>query len=680
MKIKPLIMLKKESKFTKKTEKNFLEKNVTVRIRFFIGFIFIMMTLILCRAYTIQIMQAEHYTIKLFNQTTKKHAKNSLRGIIYDRNGEILVANRQRMNLVLKKTAQTDIQKLTENIANIFDIKTDDLSNEELKEAYLFFYADRSNQISDLESCKAVMNVENCMGNLEDDMIQEIRFGKISKEQKEYFKIFQLLSDASLFSETIIKEDISIEEAAFFLEHRQDYEDLFLEFDWEREYPKQFHIRSLLGRVSSSNTGIYEENLLEYLAKGYSQQDKIGISGLEYVYEDLLKGEKKVSAVSMDDYGNLTDRIIQEGTRGYDLMLALDMNLQKQVEEIAEDILEREKNNGRRFYMNQILVAIMDPNNGDVLSLVSMNRSKEGVYYNDASETYVQSFVPGSVVKGATLYMGLDQGVIHANEVLVDEPLKLANSPAKASWKNLGAINDIQALAFSSNVYMMKIALRLAGTHYTYNGPLFVKQGTFDLMRSYYNSFGLGVLTQADVYHEQVGYIGDDCKDGNILDYAIGQYDTVTTLELAQYISVIANGGKRLKPRIMLKATLPSQKNVVYTNEVTILNILENEEALDRIQQGFRACVTDGLCTSLQKAPVEIAAKTGTAEAYLHMENEKGEWITVPSPNNSVIAYAPYEEPEIAIACMIPHAWNGKVSQSNLCLEVVERIAEFVFD
>lgn len=677
MKSKLLIIPKKELKLQKKAVQNKLplEKMISYRIRFFAFIIFIVMALILGQAYFIQILNSEYYSIKLFNQTTKKNTSNSLRGIIYDRNGEILVGNRQRLNIVYDGSQKIEIADLTKNIVDSFDIELHEFSEEELNEMVLFFH--KENQGFDVMS-GFQLNTDRCLDESSDS--RECALETLTEDQKRYFQIYQILKNASTVYTNLIKEDITIEEAAFFLEHRKDFEGLSLEFDWERDYPEEVHLRSLFGRVSSANAGIFEENLLSYLAKGYSQKDKIGVSGLEYVYEDLLKGKKKISSVSMNESGELINQVIETGERGYDLTLALNMKLEKKVEEITQELLERERNNQRRIYMNQILVVVMDPNNGDVLCMVSMNRSSDGSYYNDASQTYVQAFVPGSVVKGATLYMGLDQGVVRPDEVMMDEPLKLANSPSKASWKNLGAINDIQALAFSSNVYMMKIALRIAGTRYVYNGGLTVKDGTFDLMRSYYNSFGLGILTQADVYREQIGYIGDDSKDGNILDYVIGQYDTVTTLELAQYISTIANGGKRLKPRIMLNATLPSQKNVVYTNDVTILNILENQEAIRRVQQGFRACVTDGLCSSLQSAPQQIAAKTGTAEAYLQVENGEGKLITVPSPNNSVIAYAPYETPEVAIACMIPHAWNGEISQSNLCLEVVERITEFIFN
>lgn len=671
MRIRPLFMIEiqeKESNLKKKKQfkKNILfGRRIEYRIHFFAMMIFLSMFLILIQAYVIQIVRADYYAIKLFNQTSKRNSISTLRGVIYDRNYEILVGNKQRINLILKKTSQTDLDILSKKIISTFEIETSNMTTDELKQAYIFFL--------NKEKSGASQSVSNLETNYEE--VSDKQINQITEYQKKYFIIYQLLENEN----HIIKENLTKQEVAIFLEHQFEFENLSLEFDWDREYDDKFQLRSLLGKVSRSSFGIHKENLLEYLAKGYHQNDKIGVSGLENVYEDLLKGRSFVSSITMDDSGNLVNKVEDEGERGYDLTLALDMNLQVKVEEITQTILEREKENPKRSYFDQIVVVVMNPNNGDVLCMVSMNQTKEGTYYNDASQTYVQSFIPGSVVKGATLYMGLDQGVININEVLIDEPLKLASSPSKASWKNLGAINDIQALALSSNVYMMKIALRLAGTNYVYNGGLSVKKGTFDTMRSYYQSFGLGVLTQADVYNEQIGYIGNDRKDGNILDYAIGQYDTYTALELAQYVSTVANGGKRLKPRIMLEATLPSKKNVVYTNEVTILNILENKEAMERVQQGFRACVVSGLCTSLKDAPVQIAAKTGTAEAYWEMSDEDGTSYMVSSPNNSVVAYAPYENPQLAIACVIPHAWNGKNSQSNLCLEVTNEIVNYVF-
>lgn len=684
MDLKPLIPPERVKEDKTKNRSSFrkhslsLDKMMAVRLQIFAGCILLTMALIMFQAFSITVIQAEKYTQKLVSQTTSTRSSSSMRGIIYDRNQQVLVSNRQRMNIVFYSTSSVSKSELAQRIVDLFEIDTDSLTKKELKDTYYYFYSDELDKLSvqKTDSCSVSSSPDLCLYELQLSQISDEQLQKLSDEQKAFFKVYIAMQSASSTNGSTILADISVQEAAVFLEHSSDFPGFELTFDWEREYPDSTSIRSLLGKVSDSSVGIHSENLLEYLAKGYTQTDKIGISGLEYVYEDLLKGKSTISSVSLDEDGEIISSVIDNGARGYDLTLALDMRLQEKAEKITQSVLEKVKDDPRREYMDQILVAAMDPNNGDVLCMVSMIRSEDGGYYNDSSAVYVQSFVPGSIVKGATLYMGLDQGVVEAGEIMVDEPLKIANSPSKSSWSNLGAISDIQALALSSNVYMMKIALRLAGTNYKYNGGLYVKNGTFDLMRSYYNTFGLGVLTEADVYNEQLGYIGDDSKDGNILDYAIGQYDTYTTLELAQYISTIANGGKRLKPRILLHATLPMSDEIIYSNDVQILNVLENEEALSRVQQGFRACVVSGLCSSLNSASVSVAAKTGTAEAYLQITDENGKSQVVASPNNSVVAYAPAEDPQIAMACMIPHAWNGTTSQTNLCLEIVKEVTE----
>ncbi len=193
-------------------------------------------------------------------------------------------------------------------------------------------------------------------------------------------------------------------------------------------------------------------------------------------------------------------------------------------------------------------------------------------------------------------------------------------------------------------------------------------------MRNYFSLFGLGVETGLDVPNESIGYTGSSQTAGNITDFAIGQYDTYTVMQLGQYVSTIANGGTKYQPRLVSKAFYPGTQSVVYENDVTVLSIADNVESLERIQLGLQECVygKDGICYGLETSPVSIAAKTGTAEA--RVSNEEGEMVS--SPHNSVIAYAPYDNPEIAIACLIPNAWNGDESQTNLCLQISRSIFE----
>jgi len=154
------------------------------------------------------------------------------------------------------------------------------------------------------------------------------------------------------------------------------------------------------------------------------------------------------------------------------------------------------------------------------------------------------------------------------------------------------------------------------------------------------------------------------------LDFAIGQYDTYTIMQLAQYISTIANDGNRVQPRILLKATEANSDVITYQNDVTVLNVLDDEIALDRVQKGLRLCVTNGLCSNYKFLPVAVAAKTGTAETYV--TDAKGNLID--SSNSLTVAYAPFNNPEISIACGIPDAFSGVFLYNNLCNTIVKEI------
>ncbi|NTW91244.1 MAG: hypothetical protein HGA35_04870 [Erysipelotrichaceae bacterium] len=245
----------------------------------------------------------------------------------------------------------------------------------------------------------------------------------------------------------------------------------------------------------------------------------------------------------------------------------------------------------------------------------------------------------------------------------------------KKSLNNLGRVNDLTALAKSSNVYMFHIAMRLGGADYEYNGPLNIDPSAFDTIRNTFSQFGLGTLTGIDVPNETIGYIGSSTLGGHLLDFVIGQFDTYTTMQLSQYINTIANDGVRVKPRLLLDTTETDSTTTTYTNPVQVLSVLENIPAIERVQKGFRQCVTDGYCVALNNLPVTVAAKTGTAEAF--MTDEEGNYFD--SPNSLLVSYAPYENPEISIACAIPHAWNT-TSQSNLCLRISNEIYATYFD
>ena len=146
------------------------------------------------------------------------------------------------------------------------------------------------------------------------------------------------------------------------------------------------------------------------------------------------------------------------------------------------------------------------------------------------------------------MLVGYKYGAISIGEYQVDECIKIKATPEKCSWRTMGYINDINALAYSSNVYQYKTAIKVGRGVYRYDESLSLDESAFSKYRDMYASFGLGVKTEIDLPREGHGYRGSSKLPGHLLDFSIGQYDTYTPIEISQYVNTLSNGGTRLKP------------------------------------------------------------------------------------------------------------------------------------
>ena len=210
---------------------------------------------------------------------------------------------------------------------------------------------------------------------------------------------------------------------------------------------------------------------------------------------------------------------------------------------------------------------------------------------------------------------------------------------------------------------MFKSVIKLAGGTYAYDQPLGITnemaQKTFKLMRNYYSMFGLGTKTGLDVPNEAQGFTGNTLEAGLLMDYAIGQYDSYTPIQLVQYAATIANGGKKVQPKLVNTATEVNTDYTVYENKTKVLSALPgSKEDLKTIQMGFREVVAgEHFIDKLKRMDEQVAAKTGTAE------------VNNDYTNASLIGYAPYDkEAKVAFACSVPEsAGNTRSVASNLC-------------
>lgn len=692
-----------------------LSKVIQKRLQLLLLCICLLMGVIFIQLYSLQIGRHDEYVLKLAAYSKSEQTVTTPRGEILDRNGQVLVGSRQRLNITYFPPQTISSSKewaLAYSFAQDFEIDSSGLRVRDLKDLYLAAFTSGFQswvKAADLQQYLVLFNEENTARynsliteeewasyrakEIDSDDIYYLRLSRIEESDYTQFDealraawaVKQSMNSATSSQTANILSDVTTQEVAYLTEHSESYPGFDVEIDWDRQYPFGNTLKAVFGTVTTSRQGLPSEGLDNYLALGYSRNEKVGRSGLEQQYESLLAGERKVYDLSYDEEGNGILSEITEGRKGYDLETAIDINLQLEVEQILTHVLQEYSEDERRQYMDRISVVVMDPNNGDVLTLASMVRSDEGII-SDPVSIYTMAYEPGSVVKGAMIYMGQTEGVISVGETMVDQPIKLRGTATKSSWKNLGRINDIQALAQSSNVYMILTAIKLAGGTYVYDGPLSVAPGTFSLMRNYFSLFGLGVKTGLDVPNESTGYTGSAQESGNILDFAIGQYDTYTVMQLAQYAATLANGGIKYKPRLVTRAYEPGTNHVVYQNAVTVLSTADNKETMERIALGLYECVygVNGICKGVQNTAAVTAAKTGTAQAYVQEEDangnvildENGRATMIQAPHNSVIAYAPYDNPEISIACLIPNAWNGDKSQTNLCLRITKEIIE----
>ena len=368
------------------------------------------------------------------------------------------------------------------------------------------------------------------------------------------------------YVEKVIDNDVTDTEYAQVAEKINELDGFNIKWSWERVYPYGSYFRSILGNISKSEVGIPKEDKEYYLNVGYSLTDRVGISYLEKQYESILKGTKTIYSVNNNgDY-----KVVSEGKRGNDIVLSIDIELQKAVEDILTEELLLAKTEPNSEYFDSSFVVISNPKTGEILAMAGKQvKLDEGSYkvYDYTPGVITSSVTPGSSVKGASHIVGYKTGNLTIGEVRNDACIKIAATPQKCSFTEYGNINDVEALKYSSNTYQFQTAIRVGNGYYQYDEPLIIDENAFNIYRSIFAEFGLGVKTGIDLPNEISGYKGKNTLSGLLLDFSIGQYDNYTPIQLSQYINTIANGGYRIEPHILnsvYSSTSSDLDNLIY--------------------------------------------------------------------------------------------------------------------
>jgi len=607
-------------------------------------------------------------------QNTYVEGLTAPRGRILDINGNILVDNKGFKALIFNKLniGNSAVIEITIKLADILDIKE---SIDDYNLRYYYYQLNKSkvdnlvsNETLEKYNTRKITSqelLEEKLNLITEEMLEEIN-------PKEAY-IYYLLNKGYSYEDKIIKTDLTDEEYEKINE--LNLKGLRTDIVWERYYPYGNTLRDIFGNVSTFSQGIPYELKDYYLNKGYNLNDRVGINNLEYIYDEYLRGTK--AKYKLDD-GYLIK--VSDEEKGKDLVLSIDIDLQKQIEDIMEDEMILAKKEYNTKYYDSSYMVVSNPNTGEVISLIGKKIDKNNNFLDYSYYNAISSFTVGSAVKGASISVGYKYNIIDENTKVTDSCIRLKNQLPKCSWKTLGTLNDINALRMSSNYFQYLIAVGITGNKYKSGIALNTTKDHFQMYRDVFASYGLGVKTGIDLSNESTGMKGTTISDDLLLNMSIGQYDTYTPLELSQYINTIATG-QRISLSL-LKYVLNNDGSIYYENKNTVYNETPIEDKyLERIREGFKAVNVSGTGYSYTNHRFPSAGKTGTAESFLDTDLDGN--IDKATVSTSYIMYAPYDEPQFSIIIVSPHIkYQNKVSSYKYPInaKIMRRVSDLVYD
>lgn len=661
---------------------NYADSTFDTRVLIFSAIIIILFFILFVKLFDVMLVNKKEYNEELKTLSNNIiEGESSPRGRILDRNYNIIVDNKAVKVIFYKKnkniTTSREI-KLAYKVSKILSLNYDKVSEDNLRE---FYYLNHKEELkkritkSEWKKYESRKLSSSDIEDLEKKRIKIDELNNMSDDDKHAAYLYYLMNKGYTYSEKTIKsgDDLTDSEYAYIAEHTQELDGFGTKTDWERTYPYGDTLRSILGNVSTSSQGVPSNLKDYYLSQGYSLNDRVGLSYLEKEYEPYLKGTKgKYELLNSYEL-----KEIKSGKRGNDVVLTIDINLQKAVEDIlSEEVMKAKTSDPNTKYYDHSSAIIEDPKTGEILAMASKKIVGDRIVDNTES-IITNAIMPGSIVKGASMLVGYNTGAIKIGEKIVDECIKVAGTPQKCSWRTLGLIDDITALTKSSNVYQFKTAIRVSGQEYHYGMKLNFNQKAFDTYRNMYHQFGLGVKTGIDLDGESSGVTTKDTRAGNLLDFVMGQYEAYTPMQISQYITTLANGGERLAPHLLKEVRASTEGEgvgkVIYTKEKEVLNKVNTKpEYMARVKEGLyqtlHAPGAYGLGYINDKW--QCSGKTGTSQSFKDTNGDgKNDTETVTS---NFIGYGPKDNPKMSLAVLSPD--SSFPSSTNLTSQVTKRI------
>ncbi|MFS9181440.1 penicillin-binding protein PBP2B [Streptococcus timonensis] len=655
--------------------RKFNSHSIPIRLNLLFAIVILLFMAIIGRLLYMQVLHKDFYENKLASASQTRVTTGSVRGEIYDATGKPLVENTVKQVVAFtrsNKMTATDLKDISKKLLNYVSVTSPELTDRQIADYYLADPAIYKKTVEALPKDKRFDSDGNLLSESElyNNAAESIASDQMSytEDEKKAIYIFNQLNAVGNFATGNIQTDpLDDTQIAVIASASKELPGISISTSWDRKV-LDTSLSSIVGSVSSEKSGLPAEDVDEYLKKGYSLNDRVGTSYLEKQYEEILQGKRTVKEIHLDKHGDMESvENIEEGSKGKNIKLTIDLAFQDSVDELLKSYFKSELANGGAKYSEGVYAVALNPKTGAVLALSGMKHNVDtGELTPDSLGTVTNVFVPGSVVKAATISSGWENGVLSGNQTLTDQPIVFQGSAPINSWYTVSTgsfpITAVEALEYSSNTYMVQTALGMMGQTYKPNMSVVTNQldSAMGKLRSTFGEYGLGVSTGIDLPDESIGFVPKEFDLANYLNNAFGQFDNYTPLQLAQYVATIANNGVRLAPHIVEgiydnndTGGLGELIQETETKEINRVNISKSDMAL--LQQGFyqvshgTSPLTTGRSFS-NGATVSISGKTGTAESNVG----NGQKAT----NTNAVAYAPSNNPQIAVAVVFPHNTN----------------------
>ncbi len=655
--------------------RKFNSHSIPIRLNLLFAIVILLFMAIIGRLLYMQVLNKDFYETKLASASQTRVTTSSARGQIYDAAGKPLVENTVKQVVSFtrnNKMTAAELKETAKKLLTYVNVTSPNLTDRQIADYYLADQDVYKKTVESLPSDKRLDSDGNRLSESElynnaVDSVPTSQLNYTEDEKKEIYLFSQLNAVGNFATGTIATDPLNDSQVAVIASISKEMPGISISTSWDRKI-LETSLSSIVGSVSSEKAGLPAEEAEAYLKKGYSLNDRVGTSYLEKQYEETLQGKRSVKEIHLDKYGNMESvDTIEEGSKGNNIKLTIDLAFQDSVDALLKSYFNSELGNGGAKYSEGVYAVALNPKTGAVLSMSGLKHDlKTGELTPDSLGTVTNVFVPGSVVKAATISSGWENGVLSGNQTLTDQPIVFQGSAPIYSWYKLAygsfPITAVEALEYSSNAYMVQTALGIMGQ--TYQPNMFV--GTSNLetamgkLRATFGEYGLGAATGIDLPDESTGFVPKEYSFANYITNSFGQFDNYTPMQLAQYVATIANNGVRVAPRIVEgiygnndKGGLGELIQAIDTKEINKVNISESDMAI--LHQGFyqvshgTSPLTTGRAFS-DGATVSISGKTGTAESYVAGDQE--------ADNTNAVAYAPTENPQIAVAVVFPHNTN----------------------